>query len=62
MVKEIFSRIKANGTKSMHVTFTICKEKYSLVILNSLSILQAEGVEYLELHLDHRLNWKRHIF
>jgi len=33
-----------------------------LVILNGLSIPQAEDARSLELHFDHRLNWKNHIF
>jgi hypothetical protein len=54
-------RIKTNRTKSVHVMFTTCKEICPLVILNGLRIRQAEDAKYLELHLDRRLNWKKHM-
>jgi len=41
--------------------FTVPKKTY-LSTLNGLRILQAEDTKYLELHLDRRLNWKKHIF
>jgi len=50
-------RIKANGTKSVHVTFIIYKKICPPVILNGLRIL--ENIKYLELHLDRGLNWKK---
>jgi len=36
--------------------------KTCLVILNGLTIPQAEDASYLGLHLDRRLNWRKHIF
>ncbi|KAH0945700.1 hypothetical protein HN011_003591 [Eciton burchellii] len=54
-------RIKTNRTKSVHVMFITCKEICPLVILNGLRIRQAEDAKYLELHLDRRLNWKKHM-
>jgi len=52
-------RIKASGTKSVDVTFTIRKETCPSVTVNSLRIPQAEDVKYLGLHLDHSVNWKK---
>jgi len=57
-------KIKANGTKSVQVTFTIRRETCPLnviVILNGQRILQADA-KYLGIHLDRRLNWKKYIF
>jgi hypothetical protein len=34
----------------------------SPVILNGLRVPQAEDAKYLGLYMDHRQNWKRHIF
>jgi len=58
-------RIKANGTKwgDIHYTHsTIRREMYPSVILNSQKIPQAKNAKYLGLHLDRRLNWKKHIY
>jgi len=44
------------------VTFTIHRETCPSVTLNRLRIPRAEGAKYLELHLDRRLNWKKHTF
>jgi hypothetical protein len=49
-------RIKVNGSKSTHVTFT------SLGPYKNLQLPQAEDVKYLRLHLDRRLTWHKHIF
>jgi len=43
------------------VTFTTRRKTCPLVILNGVSIPQAENARYLGLHLDRRLNWRRHI-
>jgi len=40
----------------VHMTFIVYRD---VPTLNSLKIPQAEDVKYLELHLDHRLNWKK---
>jgi len=52
-------RIKANGTKSIQVTFTTRKETCLPVTLNGQRIPQADKAKYLGLHLDGRLNWKK---
>jgi len=44
------------------VTFTTRRKTCPPVILNGVSIPQAENTRYLGLHLDRRLNWRRHIF
>jgi len=54
-------RIKANGTKFVHVTFTTHTDIYPPVTMNGLRIPQAENAKYLGLYLNHRLNWKKHI-
>lgn len=55
-------RIKANETKSTHVTFTTRKETCPPVTLNDRKIPQADEVKYLGLYLDRKLNWRKHIF
>jgi len=55
-------RIKTNGIKSVHVTFTTRKEICPLVTLNDLRIFQAEDAKYLRLHLECRLNWTKNIY
>lgn len=54
-------RIKANESKSVHVTFTLHKRTCPMVKLNNISIPQHNDVKYLGLHLDRRLTWKKHI-
>jgi hypothetical protein len=54
-------RIQANKSKSVHVTFTIQRETWLPVQINNVQ-LPKEDVEYLELHLDRRLTWHKHIF
>jgi len=48
-------RIKATGTKSVHVIFTTRKETCAPVTLNSLRLSQVKDAKYLGLHLDRRL-------
>jgi len=52
-------RIKANGTKSVQVTFTTCKETCP-VTLNGERIPEVEDAKYLG-YLDRRLNCRIHI-
>jgi len=44
------------------MTFIPRRETCSLVTLNGQRISQADEAKYLGIHLDHRLNWKKHIF
>jgi len=44
------------------VTFTTCKKTCPSVTLNASKIPQTEDAKYLGLHLDRRLNWKKHVF
>jgi len=55
-------KIKINAIKSVHVTFTIRKEVCPPITLNDLRVFQAEGVKYLGLHVDCRLNCKKYIY
>lgn len=55
-------KIKANETKSAHVTFTLKKDTCPPVYLNNNIIPQTEDVKYLGMHLDRRLTWKKHIW
>jgi hypothetical protein len=54
-------RMKANESKSIHVTFTTRRETCPPVHINSVQLPQ-EDVKYLGLHLDRRLTWHKHIF
>jgi hypothetical protein len=53
--------IKANETKSVHVTFTTRRETCPPVHINDVQIPQENRVKYLGLNLDHRLTWHTHI-
>jgi hypothetical protein len=55
-------RLKANATKSVHVTFTLRRATCPPVHLNDVQLPQSDDVKYLGLHLDRRLTWRRHIF
>jgi len=55
-------RIKANESKSVHVTFTTRRETCPRVTLNDQSIPQSESAKYLGIYFNRRLNWKIHIF
>lgn len=55
-------RIKANESKSIHVTFTMKKETCPPVTLNNHQLPQKNEAKYLGMHLDRRLTWKKHIF
>ena len=54
-------RIRANETKSTHITFTLRRDDCPTVYLNGKHIPQDTTVKYLGIHLDRRLTWKTHI-
>jgi hypothetical protein len=55
-------RLKANSSKSTHVTFTTRRATCPGVYIYNEQLPQAEEVKYLGLHLDRRLTWHKHIF
>lgn len=55
-------RIKANETKSTHVTFTMNRNICPPVSINNRPLPQSNDAKYLGMHLDQRLTWKKHIF
>lgn len=54
--------IKTNETKSVNVTFTTRKGTCPPVMINDTPIPTSSSAKYLGMHLDHKLNWKNHIF
>jgi hypothetical protein len=54
--------LKANETKSTHVTFTTRRATCPPVYINDVQLPQSDDVKYLGLHLDRRLTWHKHIF
>ena len=55
-------RMKANESKSVHVTFKLKYETCPPITLNAQPIPQSEEAKYLAIHPDKRLTWKTHIF
>jgi hypothetical protein len=55
-------RIKANETKSVHVTFTTRRDTCPTVHINDVQIPQENHVKYLGLHLDRGLTWHTQFF
>jgi hypothetical protein len=55
-------RMKANETKSVHVTFTARRATFPPVHINNVQIPQENHVKYLGLHHDRKLTWHPHIF
>jgi hypothetical protein len=53
--------MKANESKSIHVTFTTPRETCP-VHINNVQLPQEDDVKYLGLHLDRRLTFHKHIF
>jgi hypothetical protein len=54
--------MKANGSKSTHITFTTRSGTCPPVHINNVQLPQTEAVKYLGLHLDRRLTWHKYIF
>jgi hypothetical protein len=54
--------MKANESKSIHVTFTTRRVTCSPVHINSEQLHQEGDIKYLGLHLDRRLTRHKHIF
>jgi hypothetical protein len=54
-------RMRANESKSTHITFTPRRDGCPAVYLNRKIIPQETTVKYLGIHLDRRLTWKQHI-
>jgi hypothetical protein len=55
-------KIKANGSKLVHVTFTTRREMCPAAHINIMQLPQEEDVKYLGLQLVRRLTWHKHIF
>lgn len=55
-------RIISNESKSIHVTFTLCKLTCPPVYLNDKQLPQRNSVKYLGMHLDRRLTYQEHIW
>jgi hypothetical protein len=55
-------QIKANGSKSVHITFANRLGNCPPVTFNDQLLRQEEEVRYLGMRLDRRLTWKIHIF
>jgi hypothetical protein len=55
--------MKANGSKSIHITFTTQREPpHPPVHINNVQLPQEEDKKYLGLQLDRILTWHKHIF
>lgn len=55
-------KIKANESKSNHVTFTLRTQICPPVSLNNTQLPQVSEVKYLGMHIDKRLTWRSHVW
>jgi hypothetical protein len=55
-------QLKANSSKSTHVTFTTRRATCPGVHIYNEQLSQSEEVKYFGLHLDRRYTWHKHIF
>jgi hypothetical protein len=53
--------MKANETKSTHVTFTLKRSSCPPMQLNSTYLIQPDNAKYLGIYLDRQLTWRKHI-
>ena len=54
------NNIKINTTKCVHITFTLNEWPIPEIKFNNRELPPAFSVKYLGLHLDNKLNWKKH--
>jgi hypothetical protein len=55
-------RMKANGSKSTHITFSTRRGTCLPVHVNNIHLPRTEEIKYVGLYLDRRLTWHKHIF
>lgn len=55
-------KIKINGLKSVHMTFSMRKGQCPPVTINNELVPSSDSVKYLGFHLDRRLTWKKHLW
>ena len=55
------NKIKINTTKCVHIIFTLNKRSIPKIKFNNQELSHALSVKYLGLHLENKLNWKKHI-
>jgi hypothetical protein len=54
--------MKANGSKSIHITALLEEERVPPVHIKNVQLPQTEEVKYLGLHFDTRLSWHKYNF
>jgi hypothetical protein len=55
-------KIRVNESKSVQITFTMKRGICPSVALNDIQLPQADEAQYLGIHLDRRLTWRKHIY
>jgi len=53
--------MKANETKSTHITFTLKRSSCPPVQLNSTYLIQPDNAKYLGIYLARRVTWRKNI-